>query len=54
MVGRSLSTAFQLIVKHIARLRVERGEWFIHEEDSSAARPANAQSHTLLHAAGKL
>ena len=49
-----LPEAFQFIVEHVPRLRVERGERFVHQQDLRTQRERPRQGDSLFHAARQL
>ena len=51
--GRSISCE-QLLLQDFARLRVERGERLVHQQDRRIHRERAHQADALLHAAGEL
>ena len=54
MVLRVRSRCRQLRLQHVARLRVERAERLVHEQDVGLERERARQRHALPHAAGQL
>src|SRR5205085_6285149 len=49
-----LHDAQQLFLQHLARLRIERGERLVHQQDVRIDRERAYQADALLHAAGEL
>jgi hypothetical protein len=46
--------ALKLVVKQVAGLRIESGEWFIHQQNVGLHGQGASQRHALLHATRKL
>ncbi len=49
-----LPDPLDVAVKLLARQRVERGEWFVHQQDARIRRERPGQGDALFHPAGKL
>ena len=52
--GSLFPDAFQFVVKHVARLRVERREGFVHQENLWLQSQRARQRHALFHSSGEL
>src|SRR5438132_1198557 len=51
---RRCAQACELFLKRQSRHRVDRREWFVHQDDLGVGRPRPRDRYALAHAAGKL